>query len=286
MHNITIAYTGQRRSNVSGHYLLGNGYRGFNPVLKRFAGQDNLSPFGSGGEHGYTYCGGEPINRSDASGHRFGLPMLLFLMVFDGTEEATMGIAIDSALAAAGPGKRKNSAGLIEEQFSQPLYRVDRLSPETVKTSGFSPSIDYTATLDKKMTDTKEALTVATSLEGARRYLEGSRISNHTRMYLYKIPEASLIHGVSLNHNIKHNLEGVLQFFEEDGLVDVFRSEPEQLTDLLQGINSLHEAHVNLEDVNCSGQQKLATTLEFFQYRFSDSLGGNPPLYSCGLSAL
>lgn len=31
---------------------------------------------------------------------------------------------------------------------------------------------------------------------------------------------------------------------------------------------------------------KLATALEFFQYRFSDSFGGNPPLYSCGLSAL
>ncbi|SRU07486.1 Uncharacterised protein [Shigella sonnei] len=29
-----------------------------------------------------------------------------------------------------------------------------------------------------------------------------------------------------------------------------------------------------------SGQQKLATELEFFQYRFSDSFGGNPPLYS------
>ncbi|EKI30504.1 hypothetical protein EC3006_5209, partial [Escherichia coli 3006] len=26
---------------------------------------------------------------------------------------------------------------------------------------------------------------------------------------------------------------------------------------------------------NCSGQQKLATALEFFQYRFSDSFGGN-----------
>ncbi|EJS95740.1 hypothetical protein KU73_03735 [Pectobacterium wasabiae] len=36
----------------------------------------------------------------------------------------------------------------------------------------------------------------------------------------------------------------------------------------------------------CSGQLKLATTLEFFQYRFSDSFGGNPPLYSYGLSAL
>ncbi len=26
--------------------------------------------------------------------------------------------------------------------------------------------------------------------------------------------------------------------------------------------------------------------LDFFQYRFSDSLGDNPPLYSCGLSTL
>ena len=30
--------------------------------------------------------------------------------------------------------------------------------------------------------------------------------------------------------------------------------------------------------MNCSGQLKLATALEFFQYRFSDSFGGNPPL--------
>ena len=34
------------------------------------------------------------------------------------------------------------------------------------------------------------------------------------------------------------------------------------------------------------GQLKLATALEFFQYLFSDSFGGNPPLYSCGLSML
>ncbi|MEB8014797.1 hypothetical protein [Citrobacter braakii] len=40
------------------------------------------------------------------------------------------------------------------------------------------------------------------------------------------------------------------------------------------------------ENYGCCGQLKLATALEFFQYRFSDSFGGNPPLYSCGLSAL
>ncbi len=42
----------------------------------------------------------------------------------------------------------------------------------------------------------------------------------------------------------------------------------------------------NLCEAGCSGQLKLATVLEFFRYRFSDSLGGNPPLYSCGLSSL
>ena len=67
----SIGYIGQRRSSISGHYLLGNGYRGFNPVLKRFAGQDNMSPFGAGGEHGVAYCGGNPVNQSDPSGHLF-----------------------------------------------------------------------------------------------------------------------------------------------------------------------------------------------------------------------
>jgi len=40
------------------------------------------------------------------------------------------------------------------------------------------------------------------------------------------------------------------------------------------------------EALDCSGQLKLATVLEFFQYRLSDSFGGKPPLYSCGLSVL
>ncbi|MBF0035795.1 RHS repeat-associated core domain-containing protein [Citrobacter freundii] len=77
MRDTAIGYTGQRRSGVSGHYLLGNGYRGFNPVLKRFAGQDSLSPFGAGGEHGFAYCGGDPVNQSDPSGHG---PLLDFII--------------------------------------------------------------------------------------------------------------------------------------------------------------------------------------------------------------
>ncbi|WP_074811444.1 RHS repeat-associated core domain-containing protein [Pseudomonas syringae] len=63
-------YTGQRVDPVTGHYLLGNGYRAFNPVLMRFNSPDSLSPFGEGGLNAYGYCEGDPVNRVDPSGHR------------------------------------------------------------------------------------------------------------------------------------------------------------------------------------------------------------------------
>ncbi|KPY85904.1 Uncharacterized protein ALO44_03088 [Pseudomonas syringae pv. tagetis] len=62
-------FTGQRVDPVTGHYLLGNGYRAFNPVLMRFNSPDSLSPFGEGGVNAYAYCGGDPVNRVDPSGH-------------------------------------------------------------------------------------------------------------------------------------------------------------------------------------------------------------------------
>ncbi|MCR8719540.1 RHS repeat-associated core domain-containing protein [Pseudomonas syringae] len=62
-------FTGQRADPVTGHYLLGNGYRAFNPVLMRFNSPDSLSPFGEGGLNAYAYCEGDPVNRVDSSGH-------------------------------------------------------------------------------------------------------------------------------------------------------------------------------------------------------------------------
>ncbi|WP_198148741.1 RHS repeat domain-containing protein [Xenorhabdus hominickii] len=63
------AYTGERSDPVGGGYHLGNGYRTYNPVLMRFTAPDSLSPFGAGGLNPYAYCLGDPINRSDPSGH-------------------------------------------------------------------------------------------------------------------------------------------------------------------------------------------------------------------------
>ncbi|WP_249582979.1 RHS repeat-associated core domain-containing protein [Pseudomonas viridiflava] len=62
-------FNGQHPDPITGHYLLGNGYRAFNPLLMRFNSRDSLSPFGKGGLNAYAYCAGDPVNRSDSSGH-------------------------------------------------------------------------------------------------------------------------------------------------------------------------------------------------------------------------
>lgn len=63
-------FNGQRPEAVTGHYLLGQGYRAFNPVLMRFNSPDSWSPFGRGGINAYAYCP-DPIMMQDPSGHWF-----------------------------------------------------------------------------------------------------------------------------------------------------------------------------------------------------------------------
>ena len=62
-------FNGEQPDPLTGHYLLGNGYRAFNPVLMRFNSPDSLSPFGRGGLNAYVYCAGDPVNRFDPTGH-------------------------------------------------------------------------------------------------------------------------------------------------------------------------------------------------------------------------
>lgn len=65
---LTLGFNGQRPDPLTGHYLLGNGYRAFNPILMRFNSPDSLSPFLSGGLNAYAYCKGDPVNSHDPSG--------------------------------------------------------------------------------------------------------------------------------------------------------------------------------------------------------------------------
>jgi RHS repeat-associated protein len=64
-----LGFNGQLHETTIGWYLLGNGYRAYNPRLMRFHSPDNWSPFGRGGLNPYMYCVGDPVNNSDPSGH-------------------------------------------------------------------------------------------------------------------------------------------------------------------------------------------------------------------------
>ena len=64
-----LGFNGECPDAITGHYLLGQGTRAFNPVLMRFNSPDVLSPFGDGGINSYAYCGGDPINFYDPTGN-------------------------------------------------------------------------------------------------------------------------------------------------------------------------------------------------------------------------
>jgi len=64
-----LDYTGAHRDSVTTAYALGNGARWYLPALMRFNAPDSLSPFQAGGLHPYIYCGDDPSDRVDPSGH-------------------------------------------------------------------------------------------------------------------------------------------------------------------------------------------------------------------------
>ena len=66
---LLLAFNGEWRDVVTGHYHLGNGYRQFSPVMMRFCSSDSWSPFGKGGLNAYMYCAGDPTNHTDPTGH-------------------------------------------------------------------------------------------------------------------------------------------------------------------------------------------------------------------------
>ena len=71
LHNTTWSFDGQVTDQPTGYQLLGKGYRGYNPKLRRFMQHDVASPFGVGGMNGYAYVGNNPIMHTDPTGHGY-----------------------------------------------------------------------------------------------------------------------------------------------------------------------------------------------------------------------
>jgi len=66
---MSLGFHGQLHGAGTQWQILGNGYRVYSPVLRRFHRPDSLSPFAEGGLNAYAAFGGDPINLADPSGH-------------------------------------------------------------------------------------------------------------------------------------------------------------------------------------------------------------------------
>lgn len=69
-----LRFNGEFQELMTGYYPLGQGYRMYSPILRRFISPDGyaFSPFGRGGRNAYAYCDCDPVNRADPTGHAWG----------------------------------------------------------------------------------------------------------------------------------------------------------------------------------------------------------------------
>ncbi|NUT75464.1 RHS repeat-associated core domain-containing protein [Pseudomonas sp. C1C7] len=125
-----LGFNGERRDSVTGYYLLGKGYRAFNPVLKRFNSPDDMSPFGKGGLNGYNYCEGDPVNCLDPSGHSLILASYFkFLERTRGT--ALSGVGSQTLNKIPSPAKTLGSP--VVRETAVPISSVGRQSTSQIE---------------------------------------------------------------------------------------------------------------------------------------------------------
>lgn len=107
-----FGFGGEPLDPATGCYLLGNGYRAYDPVLMRFHRPDSWSPFDGGGLNPYAYCLGDPINLSDPTGHistwgwikigltaAFAIASVAFTIVTLGASAPLLGVSFSAAAA-------------------------------------------------------------------------------------------------------------------------------------------------------------------------------------------
>ena len=88
-----LAFNGEHPEAVTGHYLLGQGYRAYNPVLMRFNSPDSWSPFGEGEINAYAYPT-NPLMMQDPTGHvwQWAKGILRVFKIIRTTKQTNQGI--------------------------------------------------------------------------------------------------------------------------------------------------------------------------------------------------
>lgn len=132
-----MGFNGQYAEPMTGHYLLGNGHRAYNPSLMCFLSSDRFSPFDGGGVNTYSYCQRDPINHSDPSGRmRRNRPPPIDLPIAQppqsflaGMREAAMQMIFPSSTPASelsAPRQKIENEVVPDSMFNRGLITVNR----------------------------------------------------------------------------------------------------------------------------------------------------------------
>lgn len=145
-------------------YSPGNGTRVYLPQYGIFSTMDSMSPFAGGGINPYLYCGGNPINLIDPSGHlssKADLGLNIFAFIVDAIELALTAAAVVASAGLAAPA----ALGIVSTVFG--------LTSSTLGIAADSMSIkDENQDTDRSQTISR--LGVASSAFGVASSVTGS----------------------------------------------------------------------------------------------------------------
>lgn len=130
------AFAGEVLEADAGWYMLGE--RAYSPALRRFIAPDATSPFDGGGVNRYAYCGGDPVNRIDPSGH-----------TWLGWAGASLGLS-----APAGAARSVPPAPGVRETASTPVTVTTTVAP-VMDTISITSAIDSVALMTEDRPDSE-----------------------------------------------------------------------------------------------------------------------------------
>jgi RHS repeat-associated protein len=130
------AFAGEVLEADTGWYMLGE--RAYSPALRRFIAPDASSPFDGGGVNRHAYCGGDPVNRIDPSGH-----------TWLGWAGASLGIS-----APAGAARGVSPAFRMHETASTPVTVTTAVAAMTDAVS-ITSAIDSVALMTRDRPDSE-----------------------------------------------------------------------------------------------------------------------------------
>ncbi|MGW3230857.1 RHS repeat-associated core domain-containing protein [Kitasatospora sp. NPDC001095] len=141
-----LGYDGQWADPALGWLHLGDGYRAYDPALMRFTTPDSASPFGAGGVNPYAYCLGDPINRTDPTGHLswqawlgigLGVAALALTVVTAGASIAAAGGVMAAVSATSTTALVVGAAGVVSDVTAITSGALEEASPKASSILGW-----------------------------------------------------------------------------------------------------------------------------------------------------